>query len=264
MSFADYRRLPGINWSLLKHARTSALHYLHASVNTDTDTVSRMEGRALHTLVLEPEKFGDTYAVYDGGKRGTNDFKAFVADNPGRTILKANEIENVRAQAAAVRRHKVAMRVLEGQHEVAMQWTDAASGLRCKGLADSLSADYLADLKGTGSLRLFERTYYRDGYGTQICHYLDGARSLGMDPRPVLVAVETRAPFDVGVFALPDVVIAQCQRERAALLALVAECERTGIYNGYAPDIVDLTVPGWAIDDETIDIPEEGLELSDD
>ena len=250
MSFAAYVALPGINWSTLKHGRESMLHYRHAVTAPNEDTTSRVMGRVLHTLVLEPETFGTTYAVWDGGRRGTNEYKAFEARNAGRAIIKADELDVVRAQAAAVRAHPAAMRALEGQHEVALTWTDADTGLACKGLADSLSPNFLADLKGTGSLGMFERLAWRDGYAHQLAWYLRGARALGLDPRPCLVAVEAKAPHDVGVFVLSDQVLAIADRDLTDLLAQVAECTESGVWPGAYPEPVELAVPAWALDAE--------------
>lgn len=250
MSFAAYTALPGIRWGNLKHGRESMLHYRHALTAPNEDTTSRLKGRVLHTLVLEPETFADVYAVWDGDRRGTKEYKAFEAHHRGKAIIKADELDLVRAQAAAVRAHPAAMRVLEGRHEVALQWTDAATGLACKGLADSLSPGFLADLKGTGALSMFERLAWRDGYAHQLAWYLRGARALGLDPRPCLVAVGTKPPHDVGVFLLPDTVLSLADRDLADLLARVAECLQTDVWPGAYPEPVELAVPAWALDAE--------------
>jgi hypothetical protein len=252
MTFAAYVAEPGVNWSTLKHLRTSPLAYRHALTAPNEDTVSRLKGRVLHTLVLEPETFGDLYGVWDGKRRGTNDYKAFEEHHKalGRAVIKENELDLVRAQAAAVRAHPAAMRVLEGQHEVAMTWADSATGIACKGLADSLSPDWLADLKGCGGLALFERLAIRDGYHLQLAWYLRGARARGLDPRPCLVGVETKAPHDVGVFLLSDALLAEAERELSALVARLVECRERDEWPGAYPEPVEMALPAWMLSDE--------------
>lgn len=237
--FSAYCRLDAVNWSSLKYLDQSPLHYRwHQDNPDDHDTPSRRLGRATHTLALDPESFERTYAVYDGARRGTNDYKAFEAANVGRDILKATEFDEARAIAAAVQSHPVLAPYREGaRYELTATWTDAATGLRCKARPDWLpgSGDVLIDLKTSTTIdgRRFGNLAARMGYHCQLAHYKAGLEACGHPvERVVLVAVESAAPYDVAVFELDNDAL-QAGREKVdELLARLAECQASGRWPG--------------------------------
>src|SRR4051812_24246093 len=83
--FADYIKIDAVNWSTLKHMRTSPLHYRHAVDSPDEDTARFGIGRAIHTAILEPHKLATDYAVFDGKRRAGKKWKTFEAENVTRT-----------------------------------------------------------------------------------------------------------------------------------------------------------------------------------
>ena len=234
-----YTAIRAVNWSRLKHMRVSPLHYLHAP--TTPDTTSRAMGRALHTLTLEPQKFDAAYVVFDGDRRG-NVWKDFQTLHEGKTILRAVEFDLVRRQADAAR-----VLLPPGEVEQVLCWTDPATGLACKGIADHVSAFGLIDLKGAGRLDVFERLAIRDGYAHQLAFY---RRGLGGDLPCHLLAVETSAPHDVALLTLSPTLLDWADREISALLARVAACEASGVWPGRYPDGGTLELPAWLVEDE--------------
>lgn len=93
VTHAEYLQLPGVNWSRLKHARESMARYRYECDNASADTTTLAVGRAVHSIVFEPEKFHDAYAVWHKDRKG-NEWAEFKAENAGRTILKTNEFEH--------------------------------------------------------------------------------------------------------------------------------------------------------------------------
>jgi hypothetical protein len=251
----NYLAIRAINWSTLKHMRVSPRHYLHALTAPHADTTSRAMGRALHTLVLEPQKFDAAYVVFDGDRRG-NAWKDFQALHEGKTILRAVEYDTVRRQADAAR-----PLLPPGEVEQVLRWTDPATGLQCKGIADHVGAGGLIDLKGTGRLDMFERLAVRDGFAHQLAFYRralnDGKPGGDMPCR--LLSVETLAPHDVALLTLSPTLLDWADRELSALLARVAACQDSGIWPGRYPDGGTLELPVWM----SGDIDTSGLEDDD-
>lgn len=263
---ADYFTQPGANWSLLKHLDDSPLAYRYAKENPRPDTADLALGRLVHTLVFEPQKFGDEYAVFDGPTRRGKEWDAFNAANEGRTIFKADEFSEARAMADVVRRHPlVAPYLVGGEFERVLTWTDPATGIMCKAKCDWLipGRRILADLKTTRSIerRRFAADVARYSYYGQLAHYAAGVKhALGWEPqRRILIAVEKAAPFDVAVYELDDAACTIGDEKAAELLAKLKACMELNEWPGRYTEEQTLELPGWVhgMDDLTITYDED-------
>jgi hypothetical protein len=261
MSFRDYCALPGINFSRLKLMDVSALHYRTAKTE-ETDPMRL--GRAAHSLTFEPETFEALYTVWEGA-RNSNAWKAFRADNEHLTILTADQHARALGMADAVRRHPIAKKYMNprGKAEQTLVWTDEATGLVCKARADFLSHwCAVVDLKSAADLspRFLSRAVSL-GYPCQMAHYRNGAIAQGIwarEPECVIVAVESKPPYDVGVFRLDEETLEYGTKKVAELLAKVKECTERNEWPGRYPDEQVFGLPEWA--KEPIDMTFEDTE----
>jgi len=260
--FAEYCAIDAVNWSSLLHLwKGSPLHYKHHRESADKDTTGRKMGRLLHALALG--SFDEEFVIYDGGDRRGKAWTDFQAANHGRTILKPNEIADVRAQAAAVRAHREASRILAGADtEATIQWTDPDTGLPCKGRLDALHlADArIVDLKGCTSLDQLERTCHRMGYVHQLQWYRRGVLAAhGVDCSAYMLGAENKAPNDVGLWRLDRDLLSLVDRDLTALVQRLADCIHADRWPGKMPDVADIFIPAWMLSDEH-QIPEEGFD----
>ena len=247
-----YFTSPGANWTLLKKLDDSPLAYKWAKDHPREDTASLALGRVVHTLVFEPHKLADEYAVFHGSVRRGKDWDAFEAENAGKTIFKAEELAGARVMADAVRNHPLVAPYLDGgQFEHVLRWTDPATGIACKAKADWIipGRKILADLKTTRSIeqRRFAADVARYSYYGQLAHYAAGIKhSLGWVPqRRILIAVEKDAPHDVAVYELDDVACEVGDEKAAELLAKLKECEDADSWPGRYTTEQTLQLPGW-------------------
>lgn len=250
----EYVAHKGINWSLLKLLDKSPAHYRHAADSDDDgDTASRNMLRASHMAVLEPERAAVDIIEYPGRRAG-NAWKDFQAEHAGKSILNAREMAIVTGCASAIREHAEANLLLSGgEAEVPMYWTDPETGRECKGIADYLHLDVsngpvLIDYKGCGSVapHNFARDVARMGYHGQLAHYAAGVEAItGHRPTCYLVAQETSAPHDVGVYRLTDDTLWLGEQMRRRLLRLLVACEASGVWPGAVPNVVELELPSW-------------------
>lgn len=248
-SFEDYCAIQAVNWSTLKHMGQSALHYRYRECNPIPDTPRLAMGRAVHTAVFEPDLFPLHYVVFDGARRAGKTWDEFEAANQDRTILKRDEYDTALAIRDAVRGHEAARKLLTGRSEVTVEWTDADTGLACKGRVDHVSANgIIVELKTTKNADPFEfeRLSAKMLYHAQLAFYRRGLRS---SAHPRIIAVEYEPPHDVVVFALTDDALAEGDRLVSQFLHQLASCRAAGSYPGRYSGEQDLTLPAWMLND---------------
>lgn len=254
----NYFDIDAVNWSSLKHMRESAMLYRYRLSVPMKDTEPMALGRAVHTLVFEPEKFNAEYAIWDGGRRAGKEWDAYKLDHADATILREQDAEMVTELAEAIRRHPLVQPYLDdGEFERAITWTDADTGLLCKAKPDWLLSHrrILLDLKScvSADARRFGAVAARLGYHCQIAHYRNGVNTaLGWEPEHVLiVAAEKDAPHDVSVFELDPEALYFGGEEVAELLRKVKVCRQTSTWPGRYLDEQVLQLPAWvSMDDE--------------
>lgn len=253
MTDAEYRLVPAINYSNLKHMRKSPLHYRHAVDSPpDPDLNQKLAMfRAVHTLVLEPFQFNNEYAVYEGRRdKRTKAYQQFLSENAGKSILSVAEHEKALAIAEAVSEHPWVIDLLAADGtscEVAMVWDDETAG-PCKGKADILHYSeeqglIVADLKtyATTDNKQVGRDGVRNGWHIQFAHYLHGAaHHFGLDLskvkyRAFSVIAEAEAPHDVCVCEWHEESLDFAMIEHRRLLDTVAQCEKDQRWPGRSP-----------------------------
>ena len=254
MSRAEYDRLPGVNWSTLKHMGRSPAQYQHAVTSPaqrDTDALKR--GRATHHAVFEPELFRSTYVVWDGGTRRGKEWDAFRARNAGLEILTDDMHTDVLAIAAAVRSSTMAAKYVSGgKSEQSLAWLDRESGLDCKGRVDFIAATgggVIVDLKTCrdSSPSGFGRQVAQLEYHAQAACYSDGHLAMtGQELPYVLVAVEVTAPYVVQVYRIHGDILDAGRNRYRELLGKVAACRKSNSWPGYFETEADLALPRWA------------------
>lgn len=259
------------NWSTLKTIGTSPKHYLHALDNPRPQTDALLLGSVTHCLVFEPGEFGDRYIAeprlhrgqldqtargngYEGGKQMAAEFDLDVATRRNRTggpviVVKPDMLACARAMCQAVQSDPVAGPIVfSGWSERKIEWTDAETGIACRGTVDHVNG-CLFDFKTTRSLATFERDCVRFGYHAQLPWYFDGCCTSGISfaGQPGLIAVESVPPHDVLVLTFTPDDLAVGRRVYRRCLDRLAECRRTGLWPGVSNGVARRVVlPPWA------------------
>lgn len=261
-----YNTTDAVNWSTLKYMRESAMLYRYRLTVPTEDKPAFALGRAVHTLVFEPEKFNAEYAIWEGGRRAGKEWDAYKLEHADATILREQDAEMVTELAEAIRRHPLVEPYLDGgEFERPITWTDAATGLPCKGRPDWLLPErrILLDLKTCicAEGRRFGALSARFGYHCQLAHYRAGVTAaLGWEPKRVLiVAAEKDAPHDVSVFELDQEALYFGAEEVAELLRAVKVCRQTGVWPGRYLEEQALQLPAWVTMDDEEDPEAMGL-----
>jgi exodeoxyribonuclease VIII len=259
-----YRDINAINWSTLKAIAKSPKHYQHATAKKRADRHHLLIGRAAHAAILEPDWFA-TWPVWEGTRRGKA-WDLFKATHAGEDILTVTEQEQCLRMRRAVMEHPIAAAYLSGgEAEKIVTWTDADTGLRCKGRIDYVTRRAIVDVKTTGDVAesRFGSWAARIGYHGQAAFYRDGyAAAHGLELPFVIVAVEVEEPHDVAVYRLDEDALYAGQRDYARFLGIVKDCQRTGEWPGRYPEERTLTLPPWVIGDDEEDITDLDLVIN--
>lgn len=260
----DYGNVDGCNWSTLKWMRKSPRHYKHAvDSQIEGDTKSMLLGRATHTAILEPEHFLDRYVMFGGDRRAGKAWDEFRAKYADREILKLDEYRLALQMRAAVEIHPRAVELLSaGAAEQTIQWTDAKTGLPCKGRVDwvDVARRVFVDVKTAVEIESakFASAAARLGYHGQLAMYRRGLEAVHERTFDgYLIVVENKPPHDVAVYRYDEDVMYAADCEVGELLERVAQCRASGEWPGQYPGETSLYLPAWAQQDEGID----GLDL---
>ncbi len=265
----DYASINAINFSTLKHMARSPRHYQHVLKNGMVATASMGRGTLAHIAALEPERFAQEYAVYNGGRRAGKNWEAFraSAEADGLKVIKESELDEALAIRDAVRADMTASACLSGGHaEVTLVWRDAETDTLCKGRVDFLRQDnQIADLKIAADIEhgMFSKACARLQHYVQAAMYLDAVETLTKKPASFrIVAVESKAPHDVAVYTLSDEDVLGPGRDAyRTMLRRVAECRETGVWPGYSNGVeMPLVLPPWVLGDSENDLAALGLE----
>ena len=252
--FATYCLIERVHFSTLKLMKDSAAHYKHGVEHPRKDTAALAFGRAVHTSVLEPERFPLEYVVFSGDKR-KKEWKAFQAVNSDKQIVTEAEYEDCLAIGKAVRAHPLAAPYLaEGAVEKTILYTHAATGIKCKCRIDKDSPLATVDLKTTANPRpwAFERDAYKYRYRTQGAMYNDAERGVSGGEKPhVIIAIEKDAPHQPLVYEIPEESLERGREEYGHWLERLAGCREHDVWPfEFVDEVRELWEPSWALDED--------------
>jgi hypothetical protein len=212
-----YRAFAGLNASLLK--APTAANALHDLTVPREPSGALALGTVLHAAVLEPWKLApDAWQTHfvecPTSGLNTKAAKACQAENPGKTMITAEILNDARACAQAIVWNDEAQRWLNpegGRHLEASGLVFDRMRFGCwrKIRVDLLprTANYMLDVKTTSrALGDFVGECWKFGYFLQAAWYLDTHKILtGIHlDYFVFVAVTTEAPFLSRVFICPN------------------------------------------------------------
>ncbi len=263
MPNAEYHAHDSISKSGLDKLAISPAHYKYYKENGTKETAALVFGRAIHTMVLEPEKSADEVIVMpdewltkkECGISQEDQKEAFRHKHQHKAILNVDQMDTANGMLKAIEAHAAARYILrknKGKAEVSVFWQDEETSVDCRARFDwLLDNDLICDLKSTGCAKpeIFDRSAFEYRYHVQAAFYMEGfRRAFGHEPAGfVFIAAEKEAPYPVCVFQATDDFIELGRREYRRDLLTYAECLRTGEYPAY-PDVqlMPLNLPKYA------------------
>ena len=273
MPAADYFAVKAMSNSAMKELARSPWHYKNRVSKTPTRRL--MSGTLAHCAVLEPDAMSARYVVTPedaprrpsaaqwNAKKSSPESEAakswwtsFNASLEGREVISHDEYELTKAQLQAVLAVPELSGLLSsGYAETSVFWIDEATGVYCKARPDwvhplSDGRVILLDLKTAAdeSPPGFAKSVASFGYHRQDAHYRAGfeAATGKQVAAFIFAAVTSAAPVLAVPYHLDDQAANQGAEEVAELLALFAQCQRTGIWPAYGEGYQAISLPRWA------------------
>lgn len=257
-----YHSWEAVSSSLLRQLRKGPPALLRYERLHPSEPTSAQEfGTLLHTALLEPARFDESYAVCPEvprrGAANLAEWASFEVAHPGQIHVKAAVLDQVRAMRDAAYRDRFVRALLEGrgENEGSVVWSDPVHGLPCKLRFDRLTrlgdTSLVIDLKTShsASAEEFGRSIERYGYHVAAAWYLRGLAHLAPAERQFIwIAQDKDAPHLCAVYQVDPEDLAEGHAECERLLALWAHCLATDTWPGYTPDgqAVICPRPRWA------------------
>jgi hypothetical protein len=163
--------------------------------------------------------------------------------------------------AAVLRTHPIAAELLEGEHEIPVEWTMLGRKVATRGI-DTLNRKHRrhVELKTTNNAHplAFQRGALRYGYHAQCAMYDEAARSLGVDVEEhYVVAVETAYPFPVTVHRVAPRLLDEGRKLVRSWMEMLRTCEESDEWPGYTQAICD-----WDIVEDSFGLIIDGEEIA--
>jgi hypothetical protein len=136
-----------LSFSSLKAFARSPLQFIDYKENKKEPTPAMLFGTLVHRALLEPEKYSRTVAVWEGGRRGTNAHKDFVAANEGKDIVTATEAMDIRTLCHRVEAHPYAGAMLKQCQKFELPFEIEQCGVPHRGIIDGIGSWFMLDLK---------------------------------------------------------------------------------------------------------------------
>lgn len=247
MTESEYNLLPGIRASAIKAGAVSMKHMRAAMMGQLVkESPALAWGATVHAAILEPERFWQGVAIWQGEAKRGKEWTAFKEAAGDRTILTDTERLNLERLIDAVYSNSAAAGLIEGaEHEVTQTWKDPAYGFgKCR--FDGLAAGYWLEVKTTRAIdrRRFASQFYSLGYDLQCGWYSQAA----VPPRPCyMIVAESSPPFDCIVYQIPSDVIAKGLEAAAEIARRYRACEVASLFDGVdlGSGIVEFVPPAW-------------------
>ena len=191
--------------------------------------------------------------------RTRDDAKAAATPDDGRVAHAVADFDRVYTMAERIGEHDIARDLLAGgEAEVSILFDCPTTGAACSGQADywqpteRILIDYKTHGQPVPPASRGARWIVDHNYHVQLAHYSAGIEvATGSPPDEVyIIAQETAPPYAVGVYRLDEAMLQLGEYHRQIALRRYIAALESGIWPAYAPTVVDVAPPRWALGDD--------------
>jgi len=268
-----YHGGPGISASGLKDIKKCPALFKHKQNNYEPDSEKPevlIVGSAIHTFILQPELFRETYLVAPTSDKRKKEWKDFVKNIDDRDrekpILRKDSLEIMKGvrKSLSMPKDEFGTNIFQNlihhpktKREMAIYTIDPKRGILLKAKIDINYTGIFFDLKSTKNAKheLFMKDAANLGYDIQAAFYLKVASLAKQEAKGFgFIGVEKDAPYLSNAILMEerDVTLGGFLTEK--LLDEYAYCVENGIWYGYngidkrkkhEPLMVTAALPNW-------------------
>lgn len=253
----EYLAHPAIGSSTLKNIMLTAADYKAALERKNDDTKSTSLGTAVHSVILEPEKFLSEYALQpeDWGPKnvgeGRKKWDAFKKENQGKTVIGFDDAQFLaRVQLACSQNPFLKVHRINGKPECT-GFTQYSEKIGLKARADLLGKDIIWDVKTTSESvdddNLF-KLVFNSGYHFQAAHHMHVFNALEAQIKSFgWIFISTKTPaVHIRMVQAPEILLKWARNDHQYALNKLEKCLETNDWSGYPQQIHELEIPEWA------------------
>lgn len=254
----------GVSSSGLKMVERSPEHYRYQAARAPSRAMEL--GTAIHTALLEPERFTTDYVLLKDVKdRRASEYKAAVKVHGSERVLVAGEADQVAGMQEAVLSNPAMSERLnaEGWRELSLFVRDPETGALVRVRYDLLTGSGIAvDLKSCLDARPdeFSKAIHNYAYDLSAALYTDAFQWATGVPLAAFefAAVEKEMPHGHKLYLPDETLLQEGRRRYREALNLFAECERSDDWPGITCDGPELiSLPSWRVAQIENEIGEE-------
>ena len=245
----DYHKSEGVSKTGLDKIERSPAHYKWPKKHNATRNMEI--GTAIHTAILEPERFDIDYKIAEANKRTDKSYRDLAKENGGECTLTTPESIGILGMQKSVYDNveATALLKLKGRAELSAFITDPETGIQIRARYDWLTdSGICVDLKKTQDLRKFSRSVVDYRYHVQDAMYSFIYKQItGDDLTFYFLAVEEDSPHSCKLFELDDLgkeIGAHYFRKN---LRTYAECMNSGKWPHKDLGAGVLEMPNWLV-----------------
>lgn len=260
MTEREYRKAEGVSRSELFTLTESPEKFKWAKEHPEEPTPALLFGQFVHKLLLEPETVDEEFIVAPTVDRRTKEGRAIWLDfttliKEGQQIITSADCAVGMSMKEAAEASPYVKRLLEGQRELPLFWTDDLTGEPCKARLDCLTEvdgkKVIVDYKTTADARTdaFMHAAVKHGYDLQAAMYSEAVKqNTGVEPVFVFIAQEKTPPYAINIMQADDIFVRRGKDLFRELIGVYHECKKTDNWYGYLGPynvINNLALPAW-------------------
>jgi exodeoxyribonuclease VIII len=205
----DYHASAGISRSALMEFSITPKKFKHRYIDKKkkAETKAMKFGTAVHTFLLEPEKFWNCYIreeKFNKTKLGNAQEVDYLIRKENKRVISDDFLATIEGIAKSIDSDSEALELLKGGlNEKSFYWFDGDSSLLCKARPDIWHASMLVDLKTAkkADSRSFSYSMLEGGYHLQAAMCLDAIHIIAQEEhkRYFFLIVEKEEPYDIAI-----------------------------------------------------------------
>lgn len=187
-----------LSYSALSNFAKSPNHLLAYWQEDFEPTPAMLFGSMLHCMILQPEYFPDTFAVYEGTRRGKV-WESFKEENTKKRIVTEKEYNTAHKIFREAKKNDLFRKLLTRTTETEKHIKWNCDGQDYHGFVDMVGDNFIADIKTTQDAGdKFARDLWYNDYKMQGAMYLEAFENKDY----YIIAIEKGMPYNVQVYKL--------------------------------------------------------------